>query len=180
MRCGGEKHLHSWLSSFLLFNDLNNFRTYRPRPGCIRRRGLQFCLSAPQIRRGRRRNLTHVRPNGRMPLLCPGLRPKGSGPFTCVGFLPSGCTLDGLHRINPVETQAMDQQQPNWRSFWDLASPEETARAFIELYGSEASQAVAECIQSAADDGRDEDRRFWLAVAVVLRAGVPAIARVGS
>ena len=59
---------------------------------------------------------------------------------------------------------------PDWRSFWDLATPEETAQVFVDLYGKGARQAVEECIRSAADDGRYEDRRFWRAVTAILDA----------
>ena len=57
----------------------------------------------------------------------------------------------------------------NWKSFADLASPDEVALAFIELYGKDAHQAVDECIETSAADGREEDSRFWSTVATILR-----------
>ena len=63
----------------------------------------------------------------------------------------------------------MEEDRFNWRSFWDLASPGKMVLVFIELYGTDADRAVKQCIQTATADGRDEDRRFWLAVAASLR-----------
>ena len=57
----------------------------------------------------------------------------------------------------------------NWGGFADLASPEEAALAFVELYGQDAQQAVADCIRTAAMDGREGDKCFWSTVATILR-----------
>ena len=58
----------------------------------------------------------------------------------------------------------MEEDSFDWRSFWDLASPDEAAIAFVELYGANAGRAAHQCVLTAAVDGRDEDQRFWLAV----------------
>ncbi len=60
---------------------------------------------------------------------------------------------------------------PNWRSFWDLFSPEEAARVLIVFHGSNAALAAAHCGLSAHGDGRNEDYRFWVAVFYKLRMG---------
>lgn len=62
----------------------------------------------------------------------------------------------------------MEEDCFDWRSFWDLASPGKMVPVLLELYGAQAGDAVMQCILTAAADGRDEDRRFWLAVAVCL------------
>ncbi len=69
---------------------------------------------------------------------------------------------------------------PDWKSFWDLATPEEMARSFIELYGEGNRRAVGECIRTAVEDGRHEDCRFWRAVKVILDAGLEADPDVGD
>ena len=57
----------------------------------------------------------------------------------------------------------------DWKSFWDLGTPKDAARAFIELYESRAIDAAQECVRTATADNRDEDARFWKAVVVLLR-----------
>jgi hypothetical protein len=52
----------------------------------------------------------------------------------------------------------------DWQSFWDLANPEEGAKRIIELYGTEAADAAAQCAAAASSDDREEDYRFWVAV----------------
>lgn len=52
----------------------------------------------------------------------------------------------------------------DWRSFWDLANPEEGASAVVALFGAEAATAASHCASSAIADDRDEDYRFWVAV----------------
>ena len=63
----------------------------------------------------------------------------------------------------------MEEDGFDWRSFWDLASPSKMVPVLLELYGTDADSAVKQCILTASSDGRDEDRRFWLAVASCLR-----------
>lgn len=58
----------------------------------------------------------------------------------------------------------------DWRSFWDLASPERGAATMIELYGESAAAAAADCASAALADDRDEDFRFWTAVLARVRA----------
>jgi len=62
----------------------------------------------------------------------------------------------------------MEQVQINFTSFWEVASPGQAAHAFVELYGSDAVGAARECAETATADGRDADRRFWLAVMTAL------------
>ncbi|MCG8593415.1 MAG: hypothetical protein MI785_03460 [Kiloniellales bacterium] len=59
---------------------------------------------------------------------------------------------------------------PEWDSFWDLATPEQGAIAIMELCGSGAASAAADCAAVAYKDHRDEDYRFWTAVLARVRA----------
>ena len=52
----------------------------------------------------------------------------------------------------------------SWNSFWDLASPEEAARALWEFYGAGAAEAAVSCAIAAKNDSRESDYRFWMAV----------------
>ena len=61
----------------------------------------------------------------------------------------------------------------DWNSFWDLATPEEAAATFREIYGSAAAEAAAECATAAKNDDRATDHRFWLAVSAVLGDSSP-------
>lgn len=70
---------------------------------------------------------------------------------------------------NVIRSRKTAGTPPDWRSFWDIATPYEAAIAFIDLYGAEAIKAAQECALSARKDGRDEDRRFWEAVLAILR-----------
>ena len=56
----------------------------------------------------------------------------------------------------------------NWSSFWDLATPEEAAATFRELYGASAVEAAKQCAKAAGKDNRESDHRFWLAVCAAL------------
>ena len=67
----------------------------------------------------------------------------------------------------------MEQVQINFTSFWEVASPDQAAYAFVELYGSNAMEAARECAESATADDRDADRRFWLAVMTALGTDQP-------
>ena len=58
----------------------------------------------------------------------------------------------------------MDQQLHDWKSFWDLATPERAAAAFVELYGPNAASAAAGCALTADADNRQDDYRFWISV----------------
>ena len=58
----------------------------------------------------------------------------------------------------------VDVSSLNWSSFWDLATPEQTARELMALHGAEASTAAACCAITAYSDDREEDYRFWKAV----------------
>ena len=58
----------------------------------------------------------------------------------------------------------VDISSLNWSSFWDLATPEQTAQELTALHGAEASAAAACCALTAYSDGREEDYRFWKAV----------------
>ena len=58
----------------------------------------------------------------------------------------------------------MAQDAFNWKSFWDIATPEEAARILTEWFGMMAAQLAVDCALAAGGDQRDDDRRFWLAV----------------
>jgi hypothetical protein len=51
----------------------------------------------------------------------------------------------------------------DWKSFWDVSSPEEAAGTLRELYGVATAEAASKCAVAAQCDGRDEDYRFWIA-----------------
>lgn len=57
----------------------------------------------------------------------------------------------------------MAEEGGEWKSFWDLSSPEEAARTLRQFYGAAAAKAAADCAAAAQLDGRDEDCRFWTA-----------------
>ena len=56
----------------------------------------------------------------------------------------------------------------DWNSFWHLATPQEAAATFREIYGAGAAEAAAECATAARDDDRENDHRFWIAVSAEL------------
>lgn len=63
----------------------------------------------------------------------------------------------------------------DWNSFWDLATPQEAAATFREIYGPTAAAAAAECVTAARNDNRESDHRFWVAVSAELsRTGATA------
>jgi hypothetical protein len=64
----------------------------------------------------------------------------------------------------------MEEDGHGWCSFWDLASPDQAARALSELYGARAAEAAARCASAARRDGRHRDYRFWVAAFVKLYA----------
>ena len=60
-------------------------------------------------------------------------------------------------------------QSRDWKSFWDISTPDRAASEVALIYGEDAALAVAQCSLGAKADGRDEDHRFWLAVLDCLR-----------
>ncbi len=58
----------------------------------------------------------------------------------------------------------MAQDAFNWKSFWDIATPEEAARILTGWFGMMAAQLAVDCALAAGSDQREDDRRFWLAV----------------
>ncbi len=58
----------------------------------------------------------------------------------------------------------MAQDAFNWKSFWEIATPEEAARILTEWFGMMAAQLAVDCALAAGNDQRDDDRRYWLAV----------------
>ena len=58
----------------------------------------------------------------------------------------------------------MAQDAFNWKSFWEIATPEEAARILTDWFGIMAAQLAVDCALAAGSDQRDDDRRFWLAV----------------
>jgi hypothetical protein len=62
----------------------------------------------------------------------------------------------------------MEEDSHNWCSFWDLASPDQAARALSEVYGAGAAEAAARCASAARRDGRYSDYRFWAVTFVKL------------
>jgi hypothetical protein len=67
----------------------------------------------------------------------------------------------------------MDLDSLDWNSFWDLATPEQGARAMAESCGPGAVAAAIDCARGARADHRDDDYRFWIAVLARLRAAGP-------
>lgn len=66
-------------------------------------------------------------------------------------------------------------QSRDWKSFWDISTPDRAAAEATLIYGPKAALAVVQCSLGAKADGRDEDHRFWLAVLDCLqRAPAPA------
>jgi hypothetical protein len=57
----------------------------------------------------------------------------------------------------------------SWRSFWDLATPEQGAAAVLQMYGDAAAEAASHCASAAFDDNREDDYRFWTAVLARVR-----------
>ncbi|MDJ0944965.1 MAG: hypothetical protein QNJ30_15970 [Kiloniellales bacterium] len=58
----------------------------------------------------------------------------------------------------------MAQDAFNWKSFWDIATPEEAAHILSGWFGVMAAQLAVDCALAAGSDQKDDDRRFWLAV----------------
>lgn len=67
----------------------------------------------------------------------------------------------------------MGQAACDWKSFWSIATPEDTAHTLSEWYGQEAAQLAAECGLAARGGDRDEDYRFCFAVFARLRMREP-------
>lgn len=61
-----------------------------------------------------------------------------------------------------------DLGSPGWRSFWDLATPEEAAALLREDYGAGAEAAAVRATAAALADGRVRDACFWVAVRAAL------------
>jgi hypothetical protein len=64
----------------------------------------------------------------------------------------------------------MKRQLSDWRSFWDIATPQQGATALIEMYGPAAAEAARKCATAALDDDRNEDYQFWTAVLTCLES----------
>lgn len=64
-------------------------------------------------------------------------------------------TVGGLLMLSP---------SGNWKSFWDISTPERAATEAARIYGENAGLAVMQCSLGAKADGRDDDYRFWIAV----------------
>lgn len=62
----------------------------------------------------------------------------------------------------------LDLDSLDWKSFWDLVTPEQAARVLREEYGAGADAAAAQAAVDALADGRDEDSRFWDAARAAL------------
>ena len=74
----------------------------------------------------------------------------------------------------------MGQNSCNWRSYWDLATPDQACGVLLERYGPRrAKRAAVESVRAARLDDRDADRWFWLAVLCRLH-GVDLDAYFGS
>lgn len=56
----------------------------------------------------------------------------------------------------------------SWRSFWDLATPEDVAQILREMFGDDAAKIAAENGLVAKSDDREEDFQFWSTVFRIL------------
>lgn len=72
--------------------------------------------------------------------------------------------MSGASRRGGMNLDALD-----WKSFWDLATPEKAAALMRELYGAGADGAAADAAADALADNRDEDARFWVATRAAVR-----------
>jgi hypothetical protein len=100
----------------------------------------------------------------------------------CAHFLPWVCRTSGRNakrscRTGSREGFRMADFLDAWQSFWDIASPQQAAKAMASTYGEAARRAALQCAAAAEADNRLEDSRFWCAVAWQLRGttdGAPA------
>lgn len=67
----------------------------------------------------------------------------------------------------------MDFDSVDWKSFWDLVTPEQAADVLVELYGKGAARAAADSRAAAQADGREDDVWFWDAAREVLDRRYP-------
>ncbi len=58
---------------------------------------------------------------------------------------------------------------PDWKSFYDLTTPQEAARLMRKWHGDGAQSAAAENGLVAYADNRPDDKRFWAAVLIALK-----------
>lgn len=63
----------------------------------------------------------------------------------------------------------MVQDVGDWRSFYDLTTPQEAAATLREFYGAGAARAAITCAAAAQTDGREQDFKFWMAAFAELR-----------
>lgn len=63
----------------------------------------------------------------------------------------------------------------DWRSFWDVATPDQMATAMKEVYGLSAKTACHENVMQAKRDDRQVDYQFWLAVLCSLYGEKPTL-----
>ena len=55
-------------------------------------------------------------------------------------------------------------------SFWDIASPQQSATALRQMFGDGAAAAAQSCAKAAQADERDDDHRYWIAVLARLKS----------
>lgn len=65
----------------------------------------------------------------------------------------------------------MAHNSTEWRSFRDLATPQQGADFILEIYGPAAAEAALSCATAAQNDDRDEDYQFWAAVLACVKDG---------
>jgi hypothetical protein len=90
-------------------------------------------------------------------------------------FIPRSSSLRIIHDIlteQAVQLRSdMTHEPTDWRSFWDITTPQQGADVIVEMYGPAAVDAVLSCAAAAQSDNRDDDYQFWAAVLDCVQGG---------